>query len=42
VAAQLADDLSLGIDGLTMNAVMNGHVPERVALLGQTASKVIF
>jgi F420-dependent oxidoreductase-like protein len=41
VAAQLADDLSLGIDGLTMNAVMNGHVPERVALLGQTASKVI-
>ena len=41
VAEQLAEDLQLGIDGFTINAVLNGHIPERVALLGHTASKVI-
>jgi len=41
VGAQLADDLTLGVDGFTINLPANGHVPGRVALLGETASKVI-
>jgi len=41
VGAQLADDLALGVDGFTINLPVNGHVPGRVALLGETASKVI-
>jgi F420-dependent oxidoreductase-like protein len=33
--------LDLGVDGFTVNAVANGHDPERVALLGQTLAKVV-
>jgi F420-dependent oxidoreductase-like protein len=41
VAEQLEADLALGIDGFTINLPANGHVPERVALLGETAAKVV-
>ena len=41
VGEQLQADLALGIDGFTLNAVPNGHIPGRVALLGQTASKAL-
>jgi alkanesulfonate monooxygenase SsuD/methylene tetrahydromethanopterin reductase-like flavin-dependent oxidoreductase (luciferase family) len=41
VGEQLAADLELGIDGFTLNAVLNGHVPGSVALLGQTAAKAV-
>jgi F420-dependent oxidoreductase-like protein len=41
VGAQLADELAAGIDGFTINCPFNGHIPERVALLGETASKVV-
>ncbi len=41
VGAIIADDLALGIDGYAFNLVANGHIPERVALLGETASKAI-
>jgi F420-dependent oxidoreductase-like protein len=41
VAAQLADDLALGIDGFTLNAPLNGHIPGRVELLGRTAAAVV-
>lgn len=37
IAAVLAHD----IDGLTINMPMNGHIPGRVELLGETASKVL-
>jgi F420-dependent oxidoreductase-like protein len=42
VGEQLVADLALGIDGFTINAPANGHVPERVALLGQVAAKAVF
>ena len=41
VGEKLAADLALGVDGFTLNAPLNGHIPGRVALLGQTASKVV-
>jgi alkanesulfonate monooxygenase SsuD/methylene tetrahydromethanopterin reductase-like flavin-dependent oxidoreductase (luciferase family) len=41
VGERLAADLALGVDGFTLNAPLNGHIPGRVALLGQTASKVV-
>ena len=41
VGERLAADLALGVDGFTMNAPANGHVPGRVALLGETAAKVV-
>ncbi len=41
VGEQLATDLQLGIDGFTLTAVLNGHIPGRVTLLGQTAAKVV-
>jgi F420-dependent oxidoreductase-like protein len=41
VGEQLAADLALGVDGFTVNAVFNGHVPGRVRLLGETAAKVV-
>jgi F420-dependent oxidoreductase-like protein len=42
VGEQLAKDMTTGIDGYTINLVANGHKPGRVALLGETASKVVF
>ncbi len=41
VGEQLATDLAKGVDGFTMNQSFNGHVPERVALLGEVAGKVV-
>lgn len=37
----LTADLALGIDGCTINAPANGHVPGRDALLGETAATVL-
>ena len=42
VGEQLAKDLTAGIDGFTINLVANGHIPGRVTLLGETASKAVF
>ena len=41
VGERLAADLALGVDGFTINAPANGHIPGRVALLGETAAKVV-
>ncbi len=41
VGERLAADLALGVDGFTINAPVNGHIPERVSLLGETAAKVV-
>jgi alkanesulfonate monooxygenase SsuD/methylene tetrahydromethanopterin reductase-like flavin-dependent oxidoreductase (luciferase family) len=41
VAERLAADLALGVDGFTLNAPLNGHIPGRVALLGETAAAVV-
>ena len=40
VGERLAADLARGVDGFTINAPLNGHVPGRVALLGETAATV--
>ena len=37
----LVDDLSTGIEGYVLSLVANGHNPERVSLLGETASKAL-
>ena len=41
VGQVLADDLALGVDGYVLSLVANGHVPERVTLLGQTAAAAL-
>jgi F420-dependent oxidoreductase-like protein len=41
VGEHLERDLALGVDGFTINAPLNGHIPGRVTLLGQTAAKVV-
>ena len=41
VGERLAADLALGVDGFTLNAPANGHIPGRVGLLGATAAKVV-
>ena len=41
VGEQLTGVLALGLDGFTCNLPANGHNPERVELLGQTARKVL-
>ncbi len=41
VGERLAADLALGVDGFTINAPFNGHLAGRVALLGETAAKVV-
>lgn len=41
VAATLADQLALGVDGFTINMPANGHIPERVALLGATVAPLL-
>ena len=41
VGERLAADLALGLDGFTLNLPANGHIPGRVALLGETAAKVV-
>jgi hypothetical protein len=37
----MAGQLELGLDGFTVNAVANCHVPGRVELLGQTLADLI-
>lgn len=41
VGEQLAANLALGVDGFTINLPANGHIPERVALLGRTVAPLI-
>src|SRR5690606_25666875 len=40
VGERLADDLTTGVDGFTLNAPLNGHIEGRVELLGQVASSL--
>lgn len=40
VGEQLSDLLALGVDGLTLSLPANGHDPDAVSLLGETASKL--
>lgn len=42
VGERLAADRAIGVDGFTINLPLNGHIPGRVALLGETAAKVVF
>lgn len=41
VGQKFADDKALGVDGFTVNMPANGHVPERVGLLGETLAPLI-
>lgn len=41
VGEQLEADRALGVDGFTINASFNGHIPGRIALLGDVAGKVV-
>jgi F420-dependent oxidoreductase-like protein len=41
VREQIAAMLAMGLDGVTVNAVANCHIPERVALTGETLSAVV-
>ncbi len=41
VGELLAAELALGVDGFTINAPANGHIPGRVELLGRTAAAVV-
>ena len=41
VGEQLTAWKATGIDGFTLSAPANGHLPERVALLGEVATRVI-
>ena len=41
VGEVFSERLALGVDGFTVNAIANGHVEGRVALLGETLAKVI-
>src|SRR5690606_36206787 len=41
IAERLAADLETGVDGFTLTAPLNGHIPGRVELLGQVAASVV-
>ena len=41
VGQKIAEAMSHGIDGVALNLPANGHNPERIALLGEVALKVI-
>lgn len=41
VAAHFEAVMATGVDGITMNSPVNGHIPGRVTLLGETASRVL-
>jgi F420-dependent oxidoreductase-like protein len=41
VSEKLSEHLALGVDGFTINMPANGHIPDRVALLGETAAPLI-
>jgi len=40
VGEKLDEDLATGVDGFTINLPANGHVPGRVALLGETVRRL--
>ena len=41
IGEAFSERLALGLDGFTVNAVANGHIPGRVTLLGETLAKVV-
>lgn len=41
VAARYAEILAAGVDGFTVSAAANGHVPGRVSLLGETLAPLL-
>ncbi|MDA2944526.1 MAG: LLM class F420-dependent oxidoreductase [Actinomycetota bacterium] len=41
VAEQMATQIAMGLDGFTVNAVANCHIPGRVQLLGETLTPLI-
>ncbi len=41
VAQRFADELRAGVDGFTINMPANGHIPERVSLLGETVAPLL-
>jgi alkanesulfonate monooxygenase SsuD/methylene tetrahydromethanopterin reductase-like flavin-dependent oxidoreductase (luciferase family) len=41
VGERLAEAVALGIDGVTVDLPVNGHLTERVELLGEVASKAL-
>jgi len=41
VGEQIEATMALGVDGITCSLPANGHIPGRVELLGQVASKII-
>ena len=41
VGERLEGLMATGLDGLTINAPLNGHIPGRVSLLGQVADRAI-
>lgn len=41
IGEQFSEWMTLGIDGFTVNSIVNGHVPGRVSLLGETLSTVV-
>ena len=41
IGEHFSEWLTLGIDGFTVNSIVNGHVPGRVSLLGETLSQVV-
>jgi len=41
VGEALSDAVSQGLDGLTVDLPVNGHLPERIALLAEIANKVL-
>ena len=41
VGEKIVEALNTGIDGITINAAANGHVPGRVTLMGEVANKAL-
>jgi alkanesulfonate monooxygenase SsuD/methylene tetrahydromethanopterin reductase-like flavin-dependent oxidoreductase (luciferase family) len=41
VGERLEALMATGIDGMTINLAVNGHHPERIALMGEVANKVL-
>jgi len=41
VGERIAEAVAMGLDGVTVDLPVNGHNPERVALLGEIASKAL-
>jgi alkanesulfonate monooxygenase SsuD/methylene tetrahydromethanopterin reductase-like flavin-dependent oxidoreductase (luciferase family) len=41
VGEQMAESMTLGVDGFTINLPANGHIPGRVELLGETVAPIV-